>query len=227
MPDACRASVRIKNAILCPGITTGTVKIDTTFHEAIFKIKHTIYQVPWTYCVTGICTKAAIDGFQSCCFETSQSHLVTTIGDHLLMAYSIRCANNRTRLLMVEAIVICDSQVFHSNIIAIQVECCHTPIVTMFATPLIAGNILRDNSFITILTLQNNVVFLNVDLLFINTLFNKDNPWACRRIGKAVNGGLNRLIISLTIDINNNAFCLRKAKSTEQNVHCKNKTDML
>src|SRR4051812_39430535 len=123
MPDACRTSVCIKSAILCPSIATRAIKIHASFHQAIFEIKHTVYQVPWAYRVTRIGTKSAIDGFQSCSSEGSQSHLVTTVGDHLLMAYSIGCANDRMRLLMIEAIIVCDGQVFQSNIVTIEIEC--------------------------------------------------------------------------------------------------------
>src|SRR5947208_230868 len=106
MPDTCRAGVCIKMAVLCPCPSSRTIKINTTFHQAVLKIKHAVGSIPRAYGITCIGPEAAIDGTYPCGPYAAQGHLVTGIGNGLFMRYRICSTGNNPWLLLVKAIVI-------------------------------------------------------------------------------------------------------------------------
>src|SRR5688572_27365113 len=62
MPDCSRTRIRNESTVFCKGPATRTIKINTAFHQAVFKIEHAVIGIPWAYRVAGKGAEVTIDG---------------------------------------------------------------------------------------------------------------------------------------------------------------------
>ena len=75
--------MRDELAILRPGPATRTVKINTTFHDAVLEIPHPIDHFPGADRITTECPEMAIHRFQPGAVHGAERHLVTSDRDRL------------------------------------------------------------------------------------------------------------------------------------------------
>src|SRR5436189_2148344 len=111
MPDSCCASVCNKLTIfsICP--SAGTVKINPTFHQAIFEIPHSILSFPWTYCITCQRLEMTVNSFQSCTIHCTQCHLVSVLSNLFLPVCSIQRTINCFFFLKIKSKTVDDRKI--------------------------------------------------------------------------------------------------------------------
>ena len=218
MPDAGGAVVRDKAAMLGPGPSAGAIEVHAAFHDAILKIKHPGGDIPGADRVSAIGFQDAVDHFQPGGLKRAERHLVPCPADGLLVCDRVRIAIDRETLRrVIKAITILDREVLQGDIAAPQVECGNAPVIFMIAAPGVPCQGEGEDGLGFVFSFEDDIVFLDEDLFFIDAFTDADEPWSDGNGGEAVEGFLDGTEVTVSGRVDDEMPWLRYRATSKQN----------